>query len=67
MQAKAVLLKSSKGMFSIQSTPIVYTLDGKKVRTAVSQQIETNNTTILRPNDFAVVKIGEKSVKNVIK
>ncbi|MBR3021005.1 MAG: hypothetical protein IKH59_01410 [Bacteroidaceae bacterium] len=54
-------------MFSIQSTPIVYTLDGKKARTAVSQQIETNNTTILRPNDFAVVKIGEKSVKNVIK
>ena len=72
VQTNGTLIKSCNGMLCIQGvsegTPItVYTLDGKQVGTGITKQGETNIATTLRPNDIAVVKVGEKSTKIVIK
>ena len=70
--ANAVLIKSNEGSLNIQGldegTQIsVYAIDGKLAGSATSQQGETNINTSLRPGSIAVVKMGDKSVKVVVK
>lgn len=72
VQSQGAHIKSCDGMLSIQGVsegmPItVYTLGGKQVGTGITRHGETIIATTLQPNDIAVVKIGEKSMKIVIK
>ena len=70
--ANAVLIQSSDGILTIQGTddgtPIaVYTLNGQQAGSAISQNGQATIGTTLQPGSVAIVKIGQKSVKVVVK
>ena len=74
MEVKAlpVLIQSQGGIVSIQGaiedTPIaIYDADGKQYGTTIAGKSGATVATSLRPGSVAIVKIGEKSVKVVIK
>ena len=70
--ANPILIQNNGGVLSIQGaadgTPIsVYTVNGTQAGSSVSNggQAQVNNN--LQPGTVAIVKIGEKSVKMVVK
>ena len=70
--ANAVLIKNNDGILNIQGLDegtqvIVYAIDGKQAGSATSLQGEANINTTLRSGNIAVVKMGEKSIKVVMK
>ena len=70
--ANAVLIQSDGGMFTIQGvndgTPInVYSINGTQAGSAISTNGSAVVGTNLQPGSIAIVKIGEKSVKVVVK
>ena len=72
VRAKAVLIQSSGSMLSIagadEETAIsVYDVSGKMVGSATAASENTNISTSLRPGDIALVKIGNKTIKVVLK
>jgi hypothetical protein len=72
VRAKAVLIQSNGSTLSISGaedgTSInVYSINGAQVGSAISQNGEATINTILQPSSVAIVKIGDKSVKVVIK
>jgi len=72
VKANAVLMQSEAGVLSIQGvddgTPVsVYTVNGTEAGSAVSNGGQAQVNTNLQPGTVAIVKIGEKSVKVVVK
>jgi hypothetical protein len=72
VKANAVLMQSDAGVLSIQGvddgTPVsVYTVNGTEAGSAVSNGGQAQVNTNLQPGSVAIVKIGEKSVKVVVK
>ena len=72
VKANAVLMQSEAGVLSIQGvddgTPVsVYTVNGTEAGSAVSNGGQAQVNTNLQPGTVAIVKIGEKSVKVVMK
>ena len=72
MKALPVLIQTQGGIISIQGaaegTPIaIYGVDGKMYGSAISEKDRTTISTSLQPGTVAVVKIGEKAVKVLVK
>lgn len=72
VRAKAVLIQSNGSTLSIaglnEGTAIsVYDLSGKMVGSTISASETTNISTSLRPGDIGLVKIGNKTIKIIIK
>ena len=72
VKANAVLMQSEAGVLSIQGvddgTPVsVYTVNGTEAGSSVSNGGQAQVNTNLQPGTVAIVKIGEKSVKVVVK
>ena len=70
--ANAVLIQSIGGLLSISGVPTgtainVYDLSGKKAGSAMASSETTNIATTLRSGEIGVVKIGESSVKIMVK
>ena len=72
VRAVPVLIQSQGGTITIQGvaegTPIaVYGIDGKKYGSAIVEKGSTSVATSLQPGSVAIVKIGEESVKVLVK
>ena len=72
VKAVPVLIQTQGGNITIQGaaegTPIaIYGIDGKEYGSATNEKERTTIATSLRPGSAAVVKIGEKAVKVLIK
>ena len=72
ISANAVLIQSESGNVKVQGvddgTPIsVYSINGTQVGSATSQNGVASINTNLQPGSIAIVKIGQKSVKVVMK
>lgn len=72
VKAMPVLIQTQGDTITIQGavegTPIaIYDLDGRQYGTALADKDRTTIATSLRPGSTAVVKIGEKSVKVLLK
>ena len=72
VKAMPVLIQSQGGTISIQGategTPIaVYDIEGKQYGNTIAEKDRATITTSLRPGSIAVVKIGEKAVKVLLK
>ncbi len=72
ISANAVLIQSESGNVKVQGvddgTPIsVYSINGTQAGSAISQSGAATINTNLQPGSIAIVKIGQKSVKVVIK
>lgn len=70
--ARAVLMKSNNGFLTVeglddQTQVTVYTIDGKQAGSATSHTGVANVATDLKPGSIAIVKVGEKSVKVVVR
>lgn len=70
--AKAVLIQSDGGIVKVEGiddgTPVtIYTPDSKQAGSAVSRNGAALVGTSIQPGNVAIVKIGEKSVKVVVK
>jgi hypothetical protein len=70
--ANAILIQSGGGMLTIEGaddgTPVsVYTVNGTQAGSAVSKNGQATVATNLQAGSVAIVKIGEKSVKVVLK
>jgi hypothetical protein len=50
-----------------QTQVTVYTIDGKQAGSATSHTGVANVATDLKPDSIAIVKVGEKSVKVVVR
>ena len=72
VKAVPVLIQTQGGNITIQGTaegtPIaIYGIDGKEYGSATSEKDRTSIATSLRPGSVAVVKIGEKAIKVLLK
>jgi len=72
ISSKAVLIQSEGGILKVEGvddgTPIsVYTLDGKQAGSAVSRNGAALIGTNIQPGNATIVKIGNKSVKVIMK
>jgi hypothetical protein len=72
VKAVPVLIQTQGGNITIQGaaegTPIaVYDISGKQYGSAISEKDRTTISTSLQPGSIAIVKIGEKSIKVMIK
>ena len=72
VKALPILIQSQGGNISVQGvaegTPIaIYGIDGKQYGTAIADKDCTTIKTSLQPSSVAIVKIGEKSVKVLVK
>jgi hypothetical protein len=70
--ARPVLVKTDNGFVTVEGVDeknnvSVYTTDGRQVGSAVSQNNMVTIATSIQPGSIAIVKIGEQSVKVVIK
>lgn len=70
--AQAVLIQSNGGQLNIQgindgTTVNVYSINGTQAGSAISSNGSAMVNTNLQPGSIAIVKIGEKSVKVVVK
>lgn len=70
--AQTVLIQSQGGVLTIQGaddgTPVsIYSMGGTQLGSAISQNGQAQVATTLQPGSIAIVKIGEKAVKVVIK
>lgn len=72
VKALPVLIQTQGGNISIrgvtEGTPIaIYGIDGRQYGTAIADKDRTTIKTSLQPSSVAIVKIGEKSVKVLVK
>ena len=72
ISATPILIMGERGRLNIQGTfegtqISVYDLGGVKVGAAVSSNGTTEVLTSLKPGDVAIVKIGEKTIKVMMK
>ena len=70
--AKAVLIQANSGAVSVQGCDDgeqvgVYSTNGSQVGTAVSQNGAATVNTTLQPGSVAIIKVGEKSIKVIMK
>ena len=70
--AKAVLIQAAGGMINVQGCDDgeqvgVYNINGSQVGTAVSQNGAATVKTTLQSGSVAIIKVGEKSIKVMIK
>ena len=70
--AHPVLVKTDNGFITVEGVDdrtnvSVYTTDGKQVGSAISQNNVATIATSIQPGSIAIVKMGEKSVKVVMK
>ena len=70
--ARPVLVKTDNGFITVEGVEdrtnvSVYTTDGKQVGSAISQNNTASIATSIQPGSIAIVKVGEKSVKVVVK
>ena len=70
--AMPVLIQNNGGMLTVQGaqdgTPVsVYTIAGTEAGSAVSQNSRATISTSMQQGDIAIIKIGERSVKVVMK
>ncbi len=70
--AKAVLVKTSNSYLTIEGlddhTPVqVYTVDGKQAGSATIHNSAATIATCIQPGSIAIVKVGDKSVKVLMK
>ena len=69
--ARPVMIKADNGFITVEGVDdrtnvSVYTTDGKQVGSATSQNSTATIATNMQPGSFAIVRVGEKSVKVVI-
>jgi hypothetical protein len=72
VRAAAVLIQSNGSAFTVSGaddgTPInVYSVNGSQAGSAISQNGSASINTSLQPGSIAIVKVGEKSVKVLMK
>ena len=72
ISALPVLIKTSKGFISVEGVDdgtdvSIYTTDGKQVGSAVSQNNVASILTIIQPGSIAIVKVGDKAIKVMMK
>lgn len=70
--ARPVLVKTDNGFITVEGVDdrtkvSVYTTDGKQVGSAISQNNVATIATSIQPGSIAIVKIGEKAIKVVMK
>ena len=70
--ARPVLVKTDNGFITVEgmddrTNVSVYTTDGKQVGSAISQNNVATIATSIQPGAIAIVKIGEKAIKVVMK
>ena len=70
--ARPVLVKTDNGFITVEgmddrTNVSVYTTDGKQVGSTISQNNVATIATSIQPGSIAIVKVGEKSVKVVMK
>ena len=70
--ANAILIKSNGGLLTIEGANegeriSVYSINGTQAGSAISQNGQTVVGTNLQPGSIAIVKIGEKTVKVVVR
>ena len=70
--ARPVLVKTDNGFITVEGVDdrtnvTVYTTDGKQVGSAISQNNIATIATSIQPGAIAIVKVGDKAVKVVIK
>ena len=70
--ARPVLVKTDNGFITVEGVDdrtnvSVYTTDGKQVGSAISQNNIATIATSIQPGSIAIVKVGEKSVKVIMK
>lgn len=70
--ARPVLAKTDNGFITVEGAEdrtniSIYTADGKQVGSAISQGNIATIATSIQPGSIAIVKVGEKSVKVVMK
>ena len=70
--ARPVLVKTDNGFITVEGADdrtnvTVYTTDGKQVGSAISQNNIATIATSIQPGSIAIVKVGDKAVKVVIK
>ena len=70
--ARPVLVKTDNGFITVEGADdrtnvSVYTTDGKQVGSAISQNNIATIATSIQPGAIAIVKVGDKAVKVVIK
>ena len=70
--ARPVLVKTDNGFITVEGVDdrtnvSVYTTDGKQVGSAISQNNTATIATSIQPGSIAIVKIGEKAIKVVMK
>ena len=69
---RSVLVKTDNGFITVEGVDdrtnvSIYTTDGKQVGSAISQNNTATIATSIQPGSIAIVKVGEKSVKVVVK
>ena len=72
VKAMPVLIQTQGGIITIQGaaegTPIaIYSIDGKQYGSAISEKDHTTIATTLKRGSTAVVRIGEKAIKVLVK
>ena len=70
--ARPVLVKTDNGFITVEGVDertnvSVYTTDGKQVGSAISQNNTATIATSIQPGSIAIIKVGERSVKVVVK
>lgn len=70
--ARPVIVKTDNGFITVEGADdrtnvSVYTTDGKQVGSAISQNNVATIATSIQPGSIAIVKIGEKAIKVVMK
>ena len=72
VKALPILIQSQGGNISVQGVAegtliAIYGIDGRQYGTAIADKDRTTIKTSLQPSSVAIVKIGEKSVKVLVK
>ena len=72
VKALPILIQTQGGTITIQGTSegtpiVIYSIDGKKYGSAIAKKDSTTISTTLQSGSVAVVKIGEKAVKVLLK
>ena len=72
IDARPVLVKTDNGFITVEGADdrtnvSVYTTDGKQAGSAISQNNVATIATSIQPGSIAIVKIGEKAIKVVMK
>ena len=70
--ARPILVKADNGFITVEGVDnrtnvSIYTTDGKQAGAAISQNNVATIATSIQPGSIAIVKVGEKSVKVVMK